>query len=183
MRPQAMCRGSGMAGKRNNQQQQQQQQQQVKLYRLHPQAIAPIGCPQPCGRSSLQPEAFHAATGHVHGVWYGWKKDTVNNRSNNTNNNKSTYTHNNKSKNNFVGHIRPQSHTSEIIPTQSSHHHPNSMATPVRVRRHAAQVTAHAVPRRPMKIIDSRFEKGRRARSICCDNCHDWYRGNAVGTF
>ena len=57
------------------------------------------------------------------------------------------------------------------------------MATPVRVRRLAAQVTAHAVPRRPMKIIDSRFEKGRCARSICCDNCHDWYHGNAVGTF
>ena len=47
----------------------------------------------------------------------------------------------------------------------------------------APPATGRAAPPRPMKIIDSRFEKERCARAICCDECRDWYRGNAVGTF
>ena len=39
--------------------------QQVQSQR--PQAIAATGFPQPCGRRSLQPQAFHAATRHVQG--------------------------------------------------------------------------------------------------------------------
>ena len=37
--------------------------------------------------------------------------------------------------------------------------------------------------RRPKRIIDSRFEKGRCVRVVCCDECGNWYQGNAVGTF
>jgi len=47
----------------------------------------------------------------------------------------------------------------------------------------APPATGRAASPRPMKIIDSRFEKERCARAICCDECGDWYRGNAVGTF
>ena len=43
---------------------------------------------------------------------------------------------------------------------------------------------ADAAPRRrPMEISDSRFERNRAARVICCDECRYWYRDNGVGTF
>jgi len=35
----------------------------------------------------------------------------------------------------------------------------------------------------PKEIFDSRFEKERCARAIRCDDCEEWKRGNAVGTF
>ena len=47
----------------------------------------------------------------------------------------------------------------------------------------APPATGRAAPPRPMNIIDSRFEKGRCARAIRCDECRHWCRGNAVGTF
>ena len=37
--------------------------------------------------------------------------------------------------------------------------------------------------RKPMKIIDARLERGSCDRSICCDGCGNWYKGNVVGTF
>lgn len=36
---------------------------------------------------------------------------------------------------------------------------------------------------RPKNIIDSRFDKERCSRAICCDECQHWFRGNAVGSF
>jgi hypothetical protein len=47
----------------------------------------------------------------------------------------------------------------------------------------APAATGQAAPRRPSKIIDSRFDKRRCDRAICCDGCRYWYRGNAVGAF
>ena len=47
----------------------------------------------------------------------------------------------------------------------------------------APPATGRAAPRWPMEIVDSRFEKERCARAICCDECGEWYRGNTVGAF
>ena len=30
---------------------------------------------------------------------------------------------------------------------------------------------------------DSRFDKRRALRAVCCDGCENWYQGNAVGAF
>ena len=43
--------------------------------------------------------------------------------------------------------------------------------------------SAEASVRRPSKVIDNRFLKGRGQRTIRCDDCQKWFRGNAVGTF
>ena len=47
----------------------------------------------------------------------------------------------------------------------------------------APPVTGHAASPRPMKIMDSRFEKGRCDRAVRCDDCYEWCCGNALGTF
>ena len=38
-------------------------------------------------------------------------------------------------------------------------------------------------PRRPASIMDTRFEKRRERRTIRCDRCWEWKRGNNAGAF
>ena len=47
----------------------------------------------------------------------------------------------------------------------------------------APPATGRGSQPRPMEIIDSRFQKGRSSRAICCDERRTWHGGNAVGAF
>ena len=51
-----------------------------------------------------------------------------------------------------------------------------------------ARAEAHGIgtdptpqPRRPARIEDTRFDKRRAHRWVCCDGCQHWYQGNEVG--
>ena len=76
------------------------------------------------------------------------------------------------------------------LPSSGRRHRPQ--ASPAQAATattgHAAAACDHpatgapSVPT-PRHICDSRFEKRRLMRAVCCDCCERWYRGNAVGAF